>query len=42
VDESFAWLVKVKVPDAVGVPLMTPKLERVSPVGNCPEASVQV
>ena len=34
--------VKLKVPLAVGVPLMTPVLLRVRPVGRAPDAMVQV
>ena len=34
--ESWAVMVKVKVPAAVGVPLSTPPLVRVSPVGKVP------
>jgi len=33
---SFASIVKVKLPAAVGVPESTPPLERVSPVGKLP------
>ena len=39
--ESFTWGVKKKLPDAVGVPLITPELESVKPAGNCPETTLQ-
>jgi len=31
-----AVILKLKVPDAVEVPLMSPELERDNPVGNAP------
>jgi len=39
--ESVAWTVKLKVPAAVGVPLMTPLTARERPAGSDPEAMVQ-
>jgi hypothetical protein len=39
VDESVAWIVKLDVPVAVGVPASTPALVRVSPAGKLPEAT---
>ena len=40
--ESFAWVVKLELPAAVGVPLITPALESTSPRGSVPEATLQV
>ena len=39
--ESVAVTVKLKVPAAVGVPLSTPALERVRPVGAEPAADLE-
>jgi hypothetical protein len=39
---SVAEIVKLKVPDWLGVPEMTPVvLERTRPVGSCPEETVK-
>lgn len=40
--ESVTWTVMLKLPGPLGVPLMTPVLASVSPVGNCPEVIPQV
>jgi hypothetical protein len=40
--ESVAFTVKLKLPEAVGVPLITPAVERVNPAGSEPEAKLQV
>ena len=39
--ESFAWIVKLELPAAVGVPLMTPVLASANPLGSVPEAMLQ-
>jgi hypothetical protein len=39
---SAACTVKVELPAAVGVPLMSPALLRFNPAGRAPEASVHV
>ena len=36
-----ACTVKVNIPGAVGIPLNTPPLERLNPVGSTPDATVQ-
>jgi hypothetical protein len=40
--ESVTFAVKVKEPDAVGVPDIVPAVERVKPDGRAPELTVQV
>ncbi len=42
VKESAAFTVKVLLPAAVGVPLITPAADNVSPAGRVPEDTVQV
>ncbi len=42
VDESVTCTVKVKIPDTVGSPAMTPELRKDKPVGKAPLAKVQV
>jgi hypothetical protein len=39
---SFTCTVNVGAPAAVGVPLMTPAADKVSPAGNVPEATDHV
>ena len=39
--ESATWAVKLKVPAAVGVPLMTPVAESDNPGGRVPDATDQ-
>ena len=38
----FAWIVKVKLPTAVGVPERTPAVVSVSPLGRAPVVTVKV
>jgi hypothetical protein len=38
--ESLTVTVKLELPDAFGVPLITPAVERVNPAGNEPEAKL--
>ena len=40
--ESCTWIVAVKLPEAVGVPLSKPALESVMPAGKAPEMTLQV
>jgi hypothetical protein len=40
--ESVTSTVKLTLPDAVGVPLMVPALESVSPAGSDPEAMLHL
>ena len=40
--ESLTVTVKLELPDALGVPLITPAVERVNPAGSEPEAKLQV
>jgi hypothetical protein len=40
--ESFAWMVKLAVPETAGVPLIAPVRASESPEGNCPDATLHV
>ena len=40
--ESAACTVKLKVPEADGVPEIDPAEERVKPAGNCPDVTLQL
>ena len=42
VAESVAWIITVAAPATVGVPLTTQPAPNESPVGNVPEARVQL
>ena len=39
---SVTLAVKVKLPDVVGVPEITPAVVNATPAGNCPEVTVHV
>jgi hypothetical protein len=39
--ESVTFAVKLKDPDTVGVPEIVPLVDKLSPVGNAPEARLQ-
>ena len=39
---SLAVMVKLKLPDSVGVPVSPPELESVRPIGNVPELTLNV
>ena len=41
-EESVTLAVKLKAPEAVGVPEICPLVDRLRPVGNWPEASDQL
>jgi hypothetical protein len=40
--ESAAWTVKLNWPEAVGVPLIDPPVERLKPFGSCPAVTLQI
>jgi hypothetical protein len=40
--ESLTVTAKLELPDAFGVPLITPAVERVNPAGNEPEAKLHL
>ena len=42
IEESFADTVKLKMPPAVGVPLMVPVFDKVKPAGNAPALMVKL
>ena len=39
---SFTWIVTIEVPSPEGVPLITPLLDRLSPVGKDPAVTDHV
>jgi hypothetical protein len=40
--ESVTFAVKLKEPEAVGVPEIVPLVDKVRPVGNVPEGTLQL